>query len=54
MTNKEMLDYAKNEMVTIMKTYMGQVSVEAGKALALLIMAENETKLSNNIREVLD
>ena len=44
MTNKEMIDYAKNEMVHIMKTYVGQVSVEAGK----------ETKLPNNIREVLD
>lgn len=55
MTNKEMIDYAKNEMVHIMKTYVGQVSVEAGKALALLIMAENETKLPNNVvREVLD
>lgn len=54
MTNKEMIDYAKSEMVHIMKTYVGQVSVEAGKALALLIMAENETKLPNNIREVLD
>ena len=54
MTNKEMIDYAKNEMITVMKTYLGQVSVEAGKALALLIMAENETKLSNNIKEVLD
>lgn len=55
MTNKEMIDYAKNEMISIMKTYLGQVSVEAGKALALLIIAENETKLPNNIvREVLD
>ena len=55
MTNKEMIDYAKSEMINIMKTYMGQVSVEAGKALALLIMAENETKLPNNVvREVLD
>ena len=54
MTNKEMIEYAKSEMVEIMKTYVGEVSVEAGKALALLIMAENETKLPNNIREVLD
>ena len=55
LNNKEMIDYAKNEMVNIMKTYVGQVSVEAGKALALLIMAENETKLQNNVvREVLD
>ena len=55
MTNKEMIDYAKNEMVDIMKTYVGQVSVEAGKALALLIIAENEIKLPNGVvREVLD
>ena len=54
MINKEMLDYAKNEMIVIMKNYVGQVSVEAAKALALLIMAENETKLPDNIREVLD
>ena len=55
MTNKEMIDYAKNEMVHIMKTYVGQVSVEAGKALALLIIAENEIKLPNGVvREVLD
>ena len=42
MTNEEMIDYAKNEMVQIMKTYVGQVSVEAGKALAFLIMSENK------------
>ena len=42
MTDKEMIDYAKNEMVSIMKDYVSQVSVEAGKALALLIMAENK------------
>lgn len=45
MTNKEIIDYAKNEMISIMKTYVGQVSVEAGKALALLIMAESNKQI---------
>lgn len=55
MTNKEMIDYAKDISVKHMDAnYSPSVRVEAAKALALLIMAENETKLPNNIREVLD
>ena len=54
MTNKEMLDIAKNKMIEVIEEYRGDVKAEAAKALALLIMAENETKLPNNIREVLD
>ena len=56
MTNKEMIDYAKNITVKHMDAnYSPSVKVEAAKALALLIMAEKETKLPNNVvREVLD
>ena len=54
MTNKEMIDYAKTSMFSMMKESSYELKVESAKALALLIMAENETKLPNNIREVLD
>ena len=53
MTNKDMLDIAKEEMIKMIARKHDD-RCEAAKALALLIMAENETKLPNNIREVLD
>ena len=53
MTNKDMLDIAKEEMIQMIARKHAD-RCEAAKALALLIMAENETKLPNNIREVLD
>lgn len=49
-----MIDYAKNKMIEVIKDYRADIKAEAAKALALLIMAENETKLPSNIREVLD
>ena len=55
MTNKEMIDYAKTSMFAMMKEWDGAIKTDAAKALALLIMAENETKLPNGVvREVLD
>ena len=54
MTNKDMLDIAKEEMIQMIARKHAD-RCEAAKALALLIMAENETKLPNNVvREVLD
>lgn len=55
MTNKEMIDIAKDITVKHMDAnYSPSVRVEAAKALALLIMAENKQELPTNIREVLD
>lgn len=53
MTNKEMINIAKEEMIQMIARHHAD-RCEAAKALALLIMAENETKLPSNIREVLD
>ena len=55
LNNKEMIDVAKKRMFQIVSVSQGTECPEAAKALALLIMAENETKLPNGvIREVLD
>ena len=54
MTNKEMIDIAKEELIQMIARKHDD-RCEAAKALALLIMAENETKLPNGVvREVLD
>ena len=54
MTNKEMIDIAKEELIQMIARKHDD-RCEAAKALAFLIMAENETKLPNIVvREVLD
>ena len=42
MTNKEMIDYAKTSMFSMMKESSYELKVESAKALAFLIMVENK------------